>query len=314
MTEISRRAALALTAAAVAAPKAWSAPGKTTPFQIVAEGLVSPEGPVVFPDGSVIVAEIHAGRLTRIWGDGRREVVATPGAAPNGAKLGPDGALYVCNSGGGAQPYSGGRIERVDLATGKVERLYDKVGDTPLQMPNDLVFDAQGGLWFTDYGRREARWTGKGGIYWVPPGGGAVREVWFGGAGCNGIGLSPDGRTLYWATTISGRLYSFPVTGPGTVATNEMGLPRYVASAAGDGAFDSLALTASGAICIGTASPGGITVVTPPGKTRFLPLPDLLVSNIAFGGADMRDAYVTMSRSGRLAKLRWDEPGLNLNF
>ena len=38
------------------------------------------------------------------------------------------------------------------------------------------------------------------------------------------------------------------------------------------------------------------------------------VTNIAFGGGDMRTAYITLSQSGRLAKARWNEPGLRLNF
>ena len=69
-------------------------------IEVIAEGLDFPEGPVVMADGSVIVVEIHAGQITRCWGGGRKEVVAMPGGGPNGAAIGPDGALYVCNSGG----------------------------------------------------------------------------------------------------------------------------------------------------------------------------------------------------------------------
>jgi gluconolactonase len=38
------------------------------------------------------------------------------------------------------------------------------------------------------------------------------------------------------------------------------------------------------------------------------------VTNIAFGGADMRDAYITLSMAGKLVKTRWEEPGLKLSF
>ena len=105
-----------------------------------AEGLGFPEGPIIMPDGSVILVEIRRGTISRVW-NGRTEVIATPGGGPNGIALGPDGALYVCNNGGfewhdvngmvipgyAAKDYSGGRIERVDLSTGKVERVYDSV-------------------------------------------------------------------------------------------------------------------------------------------------------------------------------------------
>jgi gluconolactonase len=53
-----------------------------------------------------------------------------------------------------AQDYSGGRIERIDIDTGAVEILY-KSGDfgCSLRGPNDIVFDAHGGFWFTDHGK-----------------------------------------------------------------------------------------------------------------------------------------------------------------
>src|SRR5687768_12194536 len=67
--------------------------------EIVAEGLAFPEGPVIMADGSVIVVEIAGGRVTRCW-EGRKETICEIGGGPNGAAIGPDGALYVCNNGG----------------------------------------------------------------------------------------------------------------------------------------------------------------------------------------------------------------------
>jgi gluconolactonase len=58
---------------------------------------------------------------------------------------------------------------------------------------------------------------------------------------------------------------------------------------------------------------GGITTITPSGDVSFLPMPDAMVTNIAFGGDDMRDVYLTWAATGRLVKVRWDEPGLKLN-
>src|ERR1700689_141394 len=102
----------------------------------IAAGLKFPEGPVAMDDGSVIVVEIAAGRITRVKPDGKTHVLAKPGGGPNGLAVGPDGALYVCNNGAnfpyvrrqgltipGHAPegHIGGSIERVNISTGKVE-------------------------------------------------------------------------------------------------------------------------------------------------------------------------------------------------
>ena len=55
--------------------------------------------------------------------------------------------------------------------------------------------------------------------------------------------------------------------------------------------------------------------MTPQGAVTQLAIPeDPYVTNIAFGGADMRDAWITLSGTGRLVRMRWDEPGLKLAF
>ena len=69
-------------------------------YEIIAAGLEFPEGPVVMPDGSIVLVEIKRGTITRVDpDDGSVEVVAQPGGGPYGAAIGPDGALYVCNIG-----------------------------------------------------------------------------------------------------------------------------------------------------------------------------------------------------------------------
>ncbi|MGH8227730.1 MAG: SMP-30/gluconolactonase/LRE family protein, partial [Steroidobacteraceae bacterium] len=69
-------------------------------MQLIASDLQFPEGPVAMADGSVVLVEIRRGTLTRVGLDGRRETLAQLGGGPNGAAIGPDGAVYVCNNGG----------------------------------------------------------------------------------------------------------------------------------------------------------------------------------------------------------------------
>ncbi|MDE2355291.1 MAG: SMP-30/gluconolactonase/LRE family protein, partial [Alphaproteobacteria bacterium] len=67
-------------------------------IQLVAEGLAFPEGPIAMADGSVILTEIEAGVLTRVTPDGKTQTVARTGGGPNGAAIGPDGAIWVTNN------------------------------------------------------------------------------------------------------------------------------------------------------------------------------------------------------------------------
>ncbi|MGZ5931337.1 MAG: SMP-30/gluconolactonase/LRE family protein, partial [Rhizomicrobium sp.] len=60
---------------------------------------------------------------------------------------------------------------------------------------------------------------------------------------------------------------------------------------------------------------GGISTFWP-GTTRFehTPFPDLIVTNICWGGKDMKTAYVTMSSTGKLVSCEWRSPGLRLAY
>ncbi|MEJ6590796.1 MAG: SMP-30/gluconolactonase/LRE family protein, partial [SAR86 cluster bacterium] len=181
----------------------------------ITTGLEFPEGPIAMADGSIILVEIKRGTLSRVQLDGSVEVIAQLDGGPNGAAIGPDGHCYICNNGGfvwhdrngltfpGDQPenYSGGRIERVNLATGEVETLYTHCAGNPLRGPNDIVFDQQGGFWFTDHGKNRPRDQDRTGVYYASIDGQQIKVVIFPLEAPNGIGLSPDEATLYVAET-----------------------------------------------------------------------------------------------------------------
>ena len=295
---------------------------------VMTQGLAFPEGPVALSDGAVLVVEIQRGTLTRVAEDGTQSIVAELGGGPNGAALGPDGHCYICNNGGfewhkgrdgrvfpGEQPanYTGGRIERVDLKTGAVETLYEACNGERLKGPNDLVFDQTGGFWFTDHGKTSPRTRDRTGVFYAAADGSRIEEVIFPMEAPNGIGLSPDEKTLYVAETPTGRLWAYAIASPGALNVD---IPRRMLAQRPDfHMFDSLAVDASGNVCVATLITGGITSHSPDGSAiEFFAMPDVLTTNIAFGGEDLQTAYITLSSTGKLIKATWPTPGLRLNF
>ena len=301
-------------------------------FTEVATGLHFPEGPVAMADGSVILTEMFGKRITRVKADSTKETIATVNGGPNGLALGPDGALYVCNNGGnfeeidlgglvlpGGFPedtYVGGSIQRVDIATGAVTTLYSECDGRKLIAPNDLVFDSDGGFWFTDHGSRKKYTSDFTGIFYAKADGSHIQMVVFPVESPNGIGLSPDGKRLYWAETHTGRVFFRNVTAPGEVEEGSPIDPTLcLCGLPGLQLLDSLAVDGEGNVCVATILNGGITVISPSGEVLgHVATGDMVTTNICFGGPDLQTAYITCSSTGRLLSMRWPVKGLRLNY
>jgi gluconolactonase len=300
----------------------------------VASGLRFPEGPVAMADGSVVLVEIAGRAVTRVAPDGSVELVAEPGGGPNGAAVGPDGKLYVCNNGAAfdyvemdgmtvpVQPpsaHEGGRVERIDLSSGGVEVLYDSCDGRPLRAPNDLVFDGEGGFYFTDHGIRDERTSDRTGVLYAQADGSAISEVVMPLDAPNGIGLSPDGKRLYVAETYTACVWWWEITAPGEVARAQALLPHggtLLTRLPGFQFLDSLGVDAEGNVCLATLGSGGISVVSPEDGSlvEFVETGDLLTTNVCFGGEGLRTAYITCSATGKLVAGEMARPGLKLAY
>ncbi len=304
--------------------------GSTREAVVLASGLQFPEGPAVMEDGSVLLVEVRSGLIKRIDANGDVTTFADCGGGPCGLAFGPNGDLFVCNNGGnayrpdhfvGAGPapdYEGGSIQKVDARTRGVSTLYTHCGEHRLSAPNDIVFDNHGGFYFSEMGKRHPRHRDHGGLYYAKSDGSFITEVAYHIAAANGVGLSPDERTLYVAETETCRLWAFDIVEPGKVRKEGFPSPhggRLICGLPGFQRFDSLAVTASGNICVATLVTGCISVISPEGELLDqVSFPDCYVTNICFGGAQLRSAYITMAETGRLVMLPWDEAGLALNF
>ena len=299
----------------------------------ITSGLRFPEGPMAMPDGSVILVEIHRQTLSRVTPDGKIHVVATLGGGPNGAAMGPGGKIFVTNNGGfgwierpgklfpnvSGPEYTGGRIQIVDPETGKFETLYDACDGRKLRGPNDLVFDRTGGFWFTDLGKTRERDSDRGAVYYARADGSMIKEAIFPLERPNGIGLSPDERTLYVVETPTARCWSFTLSAPGEIESangpyrGEKG--RVVVGLGGYQMFDSLAVDREGHICVATLITGAVSDIWPDGsRVEQYMRPDMMVTHVCFGGPELRTAFATLSMGGTLVSFEWPRPGLPLNY
>ena len=181
------------------------------------------------------------------------------------------------------------------------------------------MFDRHGGLWFSDLGKRRAREMDVGAFYYLKPGMKEIVEAVHGVLPANGIGLSPDEKTVYIAETPTARLWAYEIAEPGTIKPRdviyrgERGKP--IAGLGGYQMFNSMAVEANGNVCVATLVSGCISVIAPDGTlVEQVPTGDRVTTNIAFGGPELKTAYITLSGKGELIAMDWARPGLALNF
>lgn len=282
-----------------------------------------PEGPIALDNGSVLISEIGGRALARVDPDGGVHRIDC-GGGPNGAAIGPDGAVYVDNDGGleiapvgddgtmypvGALPENqGGFLQRVDLDTETVETVFTHVGDQRLGNLNDIVFDTTGCCYIVDTSLDVTH----GAILYADPIAGWIRVIERGLSLPNGMGLSPDGTCLYVSESYTGNIFAWDVTGPGEIADKTL-----LFSDGGEHGWDGLAIDGAGNVCASNLKASGVSVVTPEGEeiARFVtPLHDPAVTNICFGGPEGDTAYVCSSGRGILYSVRWPWGGLRLNY
>jgi gluconolactonase len=308
---------------AVAARPGFNFPPPTLPITVLAEGLKFPEAPVSMQDGSVLFVQIESKQVSRLMPDGSVILVKQMEGGPNGLAIGPDKALYIANDGGrfsfaqrggynfpGAAPadHVGGSIQRLDLKSGALTTLYESCDGRRLVAPDDLVFDHQGGMWISDIGKIK----GDAGIYYALPDGKSIKCVKDGMSAPNGIGLSPDGRQLH--VSEARQLWTYDISAPGALGPSTSYPGADHAKLRERAIADSLKVQADGKVCVCTLLAGGISIIDAAGNTEFIEFADPMPTNLAFGGADMRDVWVTLSATSRIGRVRWPYPGLKAAF
>jgi gluconolactonase len=238
------------------------------------------DGPVWAPElGAITFTDVaHHRRL--VWaGDGDVKVLEEGTGGASGSARDAEGRFVNCE-------WWARRLTRQEK-DGSVTVLAEAFEGTPFNRPDDVVVATDGTIFFTDLKvvmpPPGPGWTDRSAVYRLV--GGTATRIDADVEHPGGLGLSPDGATLYVSDTRRGRVMAYPAGGGvGRVFTALKG--------EGEGAPHGMAVDVAGNVYIG--GPGGLWVIGPDGKPLgVLPLTASRVTNCAFGGMDGATLYIT---------------------
>ncbi|MEC5195590.1 sugar lactone lactonase YvrE [Xanthomonas campestris] len=252
------------------------------------------EGPAAGPDGAIYAVNLGKdgtiGRITlHADGSAKAEVFLTlpEGSRGNGIRF-RDGAMFVADT-------LGRKILRVDLRTRAVSTF---AALTASNGPNDLALAPDGSFYTSD-----PNWTDNSGRLWQVSRDGAVQLLEDGMTTPNGLDVSPDGKHLYVNESMARKVWVYDRVDGGL--RNKRVLIEFP-----DFGLDGMRCDADGNLYIGRYDAGQIAVVSPQGKLlRTIALKGRKASNVAFGGTDGKQVFVTLQDRGAVETFRSDRPG-----
>ena len=249
------------------------------------------EGPSFDRAGMMYVTDIPFGRVFRVSPDGVFDLVAEYDGEPNGLKIHRDGRAFITD-------YRNGIVE-LDLKTGQTRPALERRYTESFKGVNDLFFADNGDMYFTDQGRtghqdptgRVYRWTTEG----------RLDCLLTTGVNPNGIVLGPDGHSLYVAMTNANAVWHLAL-----MPNNDAIAVGTAIQLSGGIGPDGLALTEDGGLVVAHPGMGVVWVFNPRGEPiyRVNTAGSDLVTNLAFGGPDMRTLYFTDSGAGVIQRAR----------
>ncbi len=273
-------------------------------FIKLADGLQFPEGPAWDGKGNLFVSSCYGGYITKISKDGSSTFVDSINHKPlkqtNGLTFGNDGYLYACDYGIGA-------ILKVSPA-GVIEIHASNFNGEKFNRPNDLAFDRNGNLYFTDpksYG--EDKLDGR--IFRIDK---ETQEVILAASDLafpNGIAFSADGEFLYVAESAKSRILKFKVEEDGMLKMMSV----FVELPGGDP--DGLAFDIEGNLYAAHFGGGNIYVINPNGEIiSKIQTPGKKPSNVEFGGEDFKTLFITEDETNAVYMTQISIPGLKLHY
>lgn len=261
---------------------------------LLAKGFKFPEGPTFDRNGNLLIVNVDTGDISKISPEGRVTTLFNTGGAPNGAKFHPNGDLYIADRKKGIVAVS---------PAGEMRVIVDHDQGQPLNGPNDLSFDFQGNLYFTDPHGSSAE-NPHGRVYRVSPGGDMACLV-SGLAFPNGLALSRDEKYLFVADTRKNRILRYVLDPP---------IRSYLFSQLSGGwGPDGMAFDLAGNLYVAQYGGGVVIILNPRGEiVERITIGGLFPTNVAFGGPDRKTLYVTEVETGSVYRFGTDYPGLPL--
>ena len=283
----------------------------TEPVSLLVSGFDSPEGPCFDTAGNLYFVNWLSSAIMRRTPEGEISEYFNTGGIPAGLAFHADGSLYVADEGDSIHG-----IFRI--ADGQGDIVVNTYQGQPLNGANDLVFDANGVLYFSDPWRSSAT-NPVGGFYRLFPDG-ALEQIDTGLQFPNGVAISPAGDAVYLAETIPNRILRYAIGPGGALGPREhwaemprVNFPGVTADDLPTGGPDGMAFDEAGNLYVAYYGGGRVVIFAPDGSLDGeIPVPGQSVTNVAFGGADRRTAVITDVDTGALYTTRVAIPGLRL--
>ena len=256
------------------------------------------EGPSFDRESNLWVVDIPYGRVFRISPAGDWDLVTQYDGWPNGLKIHRDGRVFLAD-------YKHG-ILCLDPKSREITPVVTHRHSEHFRGCNDLVFDSQGRIYFTDQGQSGMHMP-NGRVYRYDPDTGQLDLLIETGQSPNGLVLNEREDTLYVAMTRGNSVWRLPLMADG--GTSKVGV--FLQISGGLSGPDGLALDRSGGIWVAHAGNGCVWGFSSIGEPlyRIMSPTGLITTNIAFGGTDNRELFITDSETGSILRVTIETPG-----
>ena len=250
----------------------------------LADGFLFTEGPAADAKGNVYFTDQPNDRIM-VWSlSGKLSTFMQPCGRSNGLSFDKDGNLWSC---------ADQKNELWCIAPDKkVTIIPSKYKDKPLNGPNDLWNTPDGGIYFTDPYYKRTWWDHDTmpqdcqGVYYLAPDHKTITRVIGDLDTPNGIVGTTDGKSLFVADIRGNKTWKYSINKDGNLGNKklfcEMG-------------SDGMTIDVMGNIYLtGT----GVTIFDTNGTfIGTIPVPENWTANVCFGGKDMKNLFITASKS-----------------